>query len=225
LASSKEAAVWTLISQFYPQSIAYNKNITDMNRMNIVFLWFAIICISFFYQPATACPYKDALSFLGLHPPADHAAHLNGLRGHDNRRILEEDTQVDEDGERKGRRPPPPPSRPGPQPAPKPAPKPGPKPGPKPPSGPPPNAQTPTQSPVAIPSFGSTASAPFCAMTNGAAALPDKLKMCGAYSSIVADFNAALPTNQIALSNLYGKALRLAFHDAGKPVFALLLDM
>lgn len=73
--------------------------------------------------------------------------------------------------------------------------------------------KAPTASPVAA---SSSATAPFCVKTNGLAALVDKASMCTSYRGILQDFNAALPTNAGALSDLFGKALRLAFHDAGE---------
>ena len=58
--------------------------------------------------------------------------------------------------------------------------------------------------------------APFCSSTNGAPAVTTRTSMCTTYNEIVADFNAAVPTDPMLQANLFGKALRLAFHDAGK---------
>lgn len=55
-----------------------------------------------------------------------------------------------------------------------------------------------------------------CALTSGAAPTVSKLSTCEAYNSIYNDFLAAIPTDESELSNFYGAALRLAFHDAGE---------
>ena len=53
-----------------------------------------------------------------------------------------------------------------------------------------------------------------CAKTNFAAATPSKINICSAYFDIASQF--VIPTDLLARSNLFGQAVRLAFHDAGE---------
>ena len=55
-----------------------------------------------------------------------------------------------------------------------------------------------------------------CAKTNGAIIRPTKSDICAAYSIIKASFDNLIPADRFGRSALYGKAVRLAFHDAGE---------
>ena len=55
-----------------------------------------------------------------------------------------------------------------------------------------------------------------CAKTNGAKAIENDANICSAYLHIKKDFSGIIPSTPIEKANLYGAAVRLAFHDAGE---------
>lgn len=68
----------------------------------------------------------------------------------------------------------------------------------------------PTIGPTIIPSIGA-----FCKKSNGIS-VSNATNTCTAYKSILKDFTAAIPTSAFEQANLFGQAIRLAFHDAGE---------
>lgn len=148
---------------------------------------------------AFACPYKDAMALLSGDKNSNYARSLRGLFGIETNTDSHPEVS-DEEAERR-RRPPnnnPPPRPPN--------------------NNPPPNNQNPAAAPTFAPSSASgqsTPSAPYCIKTNGELPYSDETTMCISYQSIRAAVIAALPNNNNELANFFGKALRLAFHDAG----------
>ena len=55
-----------------------------------------------------------------------------------------------------------------------------------------------------------------CAKTNGAEVKEDDASICSAYQGIKKDFTNIIPSTPFDKANLYGAAVRLAFHDAGE---------
>ena len=55
-----------------------------------------------------------------------------------------------------------------------------------------------------------------CAKTNGAKPDLSDANICSAYLSVKKDFEALIPDSAFERANLYGAAVRLAFHDAGE---------
>lgn len=56
-----------------------------------------------------------------------------------------------------------------------------------------------------------------CSMTSGAVAQPSKLSICTAYNYMKIQLSSIVPKlNEFQQSDLYGKSIRMAFHDAGE---------
>ena len=55
-----------------------------------------------------------------------------------------------------------------------------------------------------------------CAKLNGAPLIPTNSSICSAYKTISGSFTSILPTDQFALADLFGKSVRLVFHDAAE---------
>lgn len=149
-----------------------------------------IVALLSTFPSSRACPFKDALAFFqdGSEEVAAHARSLRGLLG------AEDDPHSNGkiDGIfQKPQLPKPPTKLP---------------------------SKAPSKAPTTASLPASTAIAPYCVKTNGLAAVTDKASMCTSFQAILADFNAVVPTNLGAQSDLFGKAVRLAFHDAGKDV-------
>ena len=66
------------------------------------------------------------------------------------------------------------------------------------------------------PSLSSKSFFGVCAKLKGNSLNPTTAGVCSAYKSIKGNFSHYLPKDQFALSDLYGKAVRSAFHDAGE---------
>ena len=75
----------------------------------------------------------------------------------------------------------------------------------------------PVNKPVTNPTFVNTpGNFKSCAKLNGSPLNPTAAGICAAYKSIKGSFTSYLPKDQFALSDLYGKSVRLTFHDAGE---------
>ena len=76
---------------------------------------------------------------------------------------------------------------------------------------------------VSTPSVGLVG---FCLKTNGAAAVASKANTCSAYNGIAAAFLSHTSNANISyLSNFFGKAIRVAFHDAAEADLLLPTDV
>lgn len=56
----------------------------------------------------------------------------------------------------------------------------------------------------------------FCVKTGFRTITPTKAGICSAYSEVRTKFNAAIPADTKSRAELFGPAVRLAFHDAGE---------
>jgi hypothetical protein len=56
----------------------------------------------------------------------------------------------------------------------------------------------------------------FCIKTKGAPLIPTAANTCRAYKAVKAAFVAAIPDDEFGQANLFGQAIRVAFHDAGE---------
>lgn len=68
-----------------------------------------------------------------------------------------------------------------------------------------------TALPTITPSLGA-----FCKKTNGISVPKNATGTCVAYKSILKEFQAAIPGSAFGQANLFGQAIRLAFHDSGE---------
>ncbi|OYX40883.1 hypothetical protein B7Y94_05955, partial [Candidatus Saccharibacteria bacterium 32-49-12] len=78
----------------------------------------------------------------------------------------------------------------------------------------PPTAKPTTARPTTRPTLPGQLRANRCAKTNFEAAPTTKEGICSAYRDVVSQF--VVPTDELGRSNLFGQAVRLAFHDAGE---------
>ena len=73
-----------------------------------------------------------------------------------------------------------------------------------------PSSRSPTSVPTASSFFG------VCTKLNGGTLISNNAGICSAYKSINGNFASYLPADDFARSDLFGKSVRLAFHDAGE---------
>ena len=87
----------------------------------------------------------------------------------------------------------------------------------------PPTTKPTLAAPTARPTLPGQLRANFCAKTNFEAAPSSKQGICSAYKDILSQFT--VPTDELGRSNLYGQAVRLAFHDAGEVDIQTTVDL
>eukprot|EP01036_Dinobryon_divergens_P027926 gene27926-36788_t len=74
-----------------------------------------------------------------------------------------------------------------------------------------------TKKPTTAPSYKAFSRKSYCAKTKGAALTTNAANICSAYKAILAGFQTTYGTaDDFTLSNLFGKAVRVAFHDAAE---------
>ena len=75
-----------------------------------------------------------------------------------------------------------------------------------------------TKKPTTSPSYKAFSRKAYCVKTKGAALTTNAANICSAYKAILARFQTTTydTADDLTLSNLFGKAVRIAFHDAAE---------